>query len=1126
MTHLSARSALAAGLLALVLLACNQQQSQDLPNRVLDRPTDLALTCARLYCQDEDGDAVVDESECVSQAGSLDLCAQDSGSCTTLPVYPTSEDENGEEVATGPATGDYHLFGFIANSERNEVAMFAQCANRLIDMTIETPGYNFVPAGVLPTNVEASADGCRVISSNIGSCDLSVLNAEGLAGFGLGIELAAAEPSSLVATLVPSRFDVESQRWLPIGARPAELLTVPDDLSTAPADQGELTGEQCDPGERGSVYVSFPTCNLVAEIDVQTGHVLQSRQFVSGDEGEVDVIDTGVSPICPVECPGQFEALPEDLPEIDQDGPFPQALELLRPIGNPVDQADEALDNQALFVGGLGSDSVFELRLAPNGEWTEDVQSLELQGASGVSRIRISPPVDFQDSAFGEIEFPPVPDRQFLYVIVGDGSTRVIARELEIGEGDPLGIECDTQRDPVAVEGAPDWACFPVTDADNVERRALVGGPGIRATNGADITDWTFIKVYEFPAESDRSQYTLFDQPGVFAVGTTTRGEVVYAMIDQTRVNGQTTVDDLTGGVVRDPLGLMRIELAPHSLWTDPSLTPVASLPAVRDTLAQRGFPADIGPSRVLAPSLRLIDYAYSSEERIAALLGDLVNRDLFGAGEDEDTPLYDEKVPRIAVHDYRSWSQNDWRLAWEGNLFSNAQATGRIACDTPGWEGGTCRVAEPDDARLHDSSAQFCDTGVLPGDKLILGGCAEDANCGDGRRCLRETAGGGDSTGICISAEAYEQSAADLRVICRDFIRDSCGEAHREYTITKAFQDELWIQSMDLPAISTLSQVGDPIEAGDELIPPDAPVVEVDERWVCSQEQPDGGCVDDDDCIELDDDGVVVPGSTGGSWQCIEERCRRPCEGPDECMLRPLPGPTCFGEFVNYQIAVRNSFLVTGPLTTLDRVDVDPETGECVPASDVETSQLLTSRIPLPPTSAADDPDWNAIPVCPTDEVLPTDPNPCRIQATSTDLRYHTVPYRDQSVPALRYSNPIFSIVLDLTSLESLTADVPDYDESTWPIDFAAFRRSRIPRGYVQEFSLGPGYQAFVDLVVLESRPVTLPMRIVASPESPVVFIVDGAGPGTSSGIRGQVVRVTLTDGDATVDDSFNGVR
>src|SRR5690606_35434586 len=101
----------------------------------------------------------------------------------------------------------------------------------------------------------------------------------------------------------------------------------------------------CDPLARASAYVSFPTCNLVADIDLQTGRVLQSRQFVGDVDGNVTVIDTGITPSCPVECPAQFHdqfdgSLPADLPGVDEYGPFPQALELaLEPV-EPVEDPD------------------------------------------------------------------------------------------------------------------------------------------------------------------------------------------------------------------------------------------------------------------------------------------------------------------------------------------------------------------------------------------------------------------------------------------------------------------------------------------------------------------------------------------------------------------------------------------------------------------------------------------------------------------------------------------------------------------------------------------------------------------------------------------------------------------
>lgn len=1098
------------------LLGCNQQQQQDLPNRVLDRPTDLALVCAQIVCEEDDavGDAgylSVDADECRVATVSLNLCSDDTGSCDTLPTnYESIDDPNqpGDRIPI-PTAGSPHLIGFVTNSERNEIAMFTRCSNELVDMNVATPGYNFVPAGVLPTRIASSVDGCRVASTNAGSCDLTLLDGEGLSAFGLGLAGTVAEPSSMVATIVPRYVDQESGTLKPLGARPSDIILVPESMTSSPSIGG--LAETCELDAPASAYVSFPACNLVAEVDLVSGQILQHRKFevVDGEVTVDDDVDFAQDP-CPVECPSQFEVVPEAATP-PADSPFPQALELLV----PVDDTDQDAD-RSLFVGGLGSDSVFELRIGSDGTWLDDWQQLELEGASGVSRIRVSPVIALDE--LGEEQ------ARFLYVIVGDGSTRVVQRQPDVGVGQPLGIECDTQPDPTTLDGVigTSTACIPVEEGSGAQRRALVGGPGIRAP-GADVVDWAFVEVGGEPGPNDGSIDTtsLFAQPGgVFAVGATTTGRLIYVLINQSRVLGDSDFETLTG--VEDPADIMNIDLFPHSLWEDPARDKV---PLVSNQAPDRTFPVDYGPARLLSPSLRQIDATYLEDPTPedekqgvppASKLDNHTDGDRLGGAEYYTgvEPLYTEPVARVATHDYRSWGAADWQLEWEG-IVVGTSSTGRVVCESPGWEGGTCLVAEADDARIHDSGATFCEDGVLAGDKLVILGCTDDDQCGAGRRCLREVADGGESSGICVSEQAYDESASELRVVCDPFLRDPCGEAHREYTITKAFQDELWIQAMDIPAIATLKI--------DEAA---GTYAELERQMICAQTQPEAGCVEDVDCAGLDHEGLPVleSGNPEFAWECVEERCRRACEDPSECMLRPLPGPACFAEFVPYQVRLRNAFLVDGPVRGLDPIIVDELTGECVRRNAIDDSTLLTSRIPLPASNSPDDPDWNAIPICDGDLVLPTSPNPCRIQSTSPDQLFHRLAYGGQTVDAIRYSNPVFSIVLDLTSLETLVAPIPEYEEFGWPAELAAFKRSRIPRGYQQEFGLESGYIPMQASGALNNYALTLPTRVLLSPETNRLFIVDGAGPGTNSGIRGQVVLFDLVS--ATTDISFDGVR
>ncbi|HLT34838.1 MAG TPA: hypothetical protein VK034_01100, partial [Enhygromyxa sp.] len=81
---------------AALLGGCQQQEDPDIPNRVLDRPTDVALICAEVVCVDEDQDGVEEDHECETQPLALDACEGETGTCTS---------------------DSPHVVGFVANSE-------------------------------------------------------------------------------------------------------------------------------------------------------------------------------------------------------------------------------------------------------------------------------------------------------------------------------------------------------------------------------------------------------------------------------------------------------------------------------------------------------------------------------------------------------------------------------------------------------------------------------------------------------------------------------------------------------------------------------------------------------------------------------------------------------------------------------------------------------------------------------------------------------------------------------------------------------------------------------------------------------------------------------------------------
>ena len=140
------------------------------------------------------------------------------------------------------------------------------------------------------------------------------------------------------------------------------------------------------------------------------------------------------------------------------------------------------------------------------------------------------------------------------------------------------------------------------------------------------------------------------------------------------------------------------------------------------------------------------------------------------------------------------------------------------------------------------------------------------------------------------------------------------------------------------------------------------------------------------------------------------------------------------------------------------------------------------------------------------------------------------------RTVSAVRYSNPMMSMTIDLTSLAGLgnriVSEDEDSDASTpWPAAFAEYRRSRLRPGHQETFGTNGGYSPINAIPVLKSTtPAYFPVRVIPGTGDsgfPTVFLVDAGGPGTVRGLRGQVLRVILSDPDNIIsDERFDGVR
>ncbi len=1121
--------------LALVtwVAACRNTQTIEVPNRVLDRPLDATIACVR---RDDDAITVVAPNV-----------------CSDVDVSRCDEE------------GVPQLVGFVVNSEKNQVGMFRRCdVNGMVDLDPETPGYDLVPVGTLPSKIAQTSD-CRVVTANVGSCDLSAIEMPELARYAVGLEPTAA-PSSLVSTIVPRLSD-----GTPLGAAPGDLIAVPAGLSLAEGQGGGATGQgvgegsACDPEASASVYVTFPACQLIAEVSLATQRILQSRQFVTDADGTVTLVDSGPDPQCPIECPLQFEDGLPDRPEVDPGGVFPVAMALVDPAAldteGPFADVDANVDYPTLFLGGTGSDEVFELEILRTEGGTgvrgfagaDALRRLQLEDPAGISAIRPTPPMSIDGRA-----------HQFLYVVVGDGSTRVVDRRFD---RTAIGVECDTQVDP---SQASDRACHPIdpgSQSGTAARRPFAAGPGIRGSDGSTITDWTFVRTAG-PAE-DLSRNPL-RSPGVVGIGVTSLGRAVMAVFSAYD-GASSTISRSSDGRVIDPIGLLNVEIRPHMLWpvTDPESGEPSVFPLVSDAEPDRSLPAEDQRTQVLAPTFRRVDRAYvasaegtvsEEQQTLAAALGDQQNVDQLSQFDEQDGGLYTEDVVRVAVRDYRQWRGGQtWSLSWEPEIPGTRSSTGRIECEDPSDYGmGTCHVGpkpvgpdNPDgdahyELRLVDEGATFCDEGVLPGDRLVVFGCAQDGDCGLGQRCLRETTSTGSAPGICVSAQSYEEDLADLRKACAPFITDPCGPPRREYLVTDATQTELTLAATDIPAVTWISEEPCPLPAGElNLRPgsdgstsdtllclstvegsqgePNVDRYECEARLSCvlpeGAEQPPGGCAEDSEC-----DYLEVAG--GPQYICFDGLCRTPCEGGSfNCRQALLPGPGCFAEFFQYAVTLRESFAV-GVASTAeflsDRVITDPLTGQC--REDETVSALLTSRIPIGADAAA---TFARIPDCANaDEAAPSDPNPCRItvpREADPRSRYHYFSFYGVPVDAIRYSNPFGTVVIDTVDLISL-ASPNDLPAGVFSPCFAGFHRSRIPANYRESFTTPSitGYAAYNSPIVVGATPLTYPVRVLPAPETEASFAVDAGGRGGVTGVRGQVVRMVIGSDSITGDQDF----
>jgi hypothetical protein len=275
-----------------------------LPVNDFDRPTDVAFMCFGAFPGGSSPDGGVDAGSALSVSG------RPMRACHPQALFDP------------PASTTSRTFAFMPDSASGGLTMLDADNWKLIDLERATGGYGQLPLGELPSQISVSDDGCRLISANRGSCDLTLV-----------------DPSIIVAPVIHDEDDsnvtlpllprTASETIQPIRSDGTLLTAAPYEAVFLPQDTSALEGADALCGGPGTLaqagpvgwntpagtsvpwyaLVTYPTCDLIVLVELPSGRIVQSVHAVatgSGATASVTFESAGTAPACAsVDCPGQ-----------------------------------------------------------------------------------------------------------------------------------------------------------------------------------------------------------------------------------------------------------------------------------------------------------------------------------------------------------------------------------------------------------------------------------------------------------------------------------------------------------------------------------------------------------------------------------------------------------------------------------------------------------------------------------------------------------------------------------------------------------------------------------------------------------------------------------------------------
>jgi hypothetical protein len=1081
---------------------------QVVPSRDFDRPTDMAFVCVGISggTDTSDGGDGGDGGDDAADAapGPMQVIGQPMTKCHPSPSDPNSR-----------------TFALVVNSDRSTVSVLDLDHNKLIDLDPTTAGFNEAPLGLLPEQIAASDDGCRMLTPNQGSGDFSFI-----------------DPAVLLTPVMASQQHVDLSAAQQ-GAGPSTFAqTIPSPVGAPPGEVQFLTTTDA-PCSRDKTYqtlVTFPSCNLIALMEFPSGRLIDS---VSVNPTDGTVTSQGANPSCSFDC-----APPAG------DGGAPDGGGTPSHCAQPTGIAIRP-DGERAYVGLADAPFITVLDLRTPNTLTGATPIVLNEGAIGSDRIRLS--VDpFLSSGAGKsgsfVGEDVAGDRRYLYVAARDGTLRVVQVANLVSATEQ---ECDTNADPQHLPPGFDQntACLPVDAVSVAHRRPSAIGPGIRLPSPVrDVAAIDLNRKDAPPLESDLN--------GDYAFVMTQNG-LVYIVNIAPRPRPY-------GGVVNG-VGKMTVNGGGTDVFTEGQVNPPPSaatlfVNALRDVNVlsfSRTLDSTTGPPRLDVPALssglgpRFQNFWATDTSYNGEALPSTCGPTPVGDGGLATTCPYLQT--QVFFPDATAVNPQQWSVIWQGPL-SNVRFSGQIGpspAPSPTPTGGN---------QLIDRGVDFCALETQRGDIVTLSGCVTNQQCGAGKVCVHGTgapqaAGNLPVNGICLDNAAQASQAIE----CAEFLdtikryevvslTSTPGSRILDAVEIRPHLDQL---VRPVPCTdATASSDGGARDAGDGGSAPDAGDAGSAPDAAAASDAGaggDGGAPSPPviDCTDLSDPGA--------KFVCRAGHCLMPCTKPTDCRPgricerspgtlldgTPLPDakycsdapaaiPTdCFDQLTAYQVNVGGGFVVSGSVTSYPLQHVTDQGANPLTCRAVNPDPLQSANPPQPGRLI------RRIPVFPTPQCTNT-PNISDLNgdldpmiAGTTNTAIITNKDIDKNDPNAMKTflntkpNPNPCRFLAGPNDSGPTQHWAAFYRNT-ELAFMLTNLEQVPSGNLEiDFAVHGGFRAQT-VVVPADVEVDLPARIMVSPiDIPAVpgnryvFVVDQRKLGRAQGggpTRGQILRMNPT--------------